>query len=342
MTKLIYAVVFLASFTLSAVGWAAKPHPGGIIRLFSSNVAKPENDPSWNNSNIDGMRLRPAWEDVQRSAGNFDWSSIDDLLSLGTQHGKTMGLSVGAGIFSPNWVYDAGATKYKLQDGSGESMPLPWDSVFQTKWLAFVRAMGQRYDSNPALGYIVISGLGQNVETYLAQTAADERALEALGGPDAWVAAAKKIISAYADAFPTTPFFITAGRPFTTDAGLLALQEVIEWGVDTYPGRFGLMNATLNANSSTVYYPNLAIKTYYETQPTGFQTLCSEAADPGRLGGTLNQALTKGVSLGAKFLEVYQLDADDSSNQTVLKNQGDALKANMAPAPKAPTNLRIP
>ena len=56
------------------------------------------------------------------------------------------------------------------------------------------------------------------------------------------------------------------------------------------------MNATLNAQSNTNYYPNLAIYTYYHTQPTGFQMLCSALHDPQRLGGTLNQALTAGVS----------------------------------------------
>ena len=54
-----------------------------------------------------------------------------------------------------------------------------------------------------------------------------------------------------------------------------ALRQVIDWGVATYPGRFGLMNTTLNANSSTVYYPNEAIYTYKDTQPVGFQMLAN-------------------------------------------------------------------
>src|SRR5262249_52613462 len=93
-----------------------------------------------------------------------------------------------------------------------------------------------------------------------------------------------------------------------------------------YPGRFGIMNTTLNAHSSTSYYPNLAIYTYHTTQPTGFQMLCSAISDPQRLGGTLNQALTQGVLLGAKYVEVYQDDADATNNQTTLQIQGDALK----------------
>jgi uncharacterized membrane protein YbaN (DUF454 family) len=59
-------------------------------------------------------------------------------------------------------------------------------------------------------------------------------ALTALGGTTAWVGAAKQIIAVYAEAFPTTPFFITAATPFDNADGLSALQQVVDWGVATY------------------------------------------------------------------------------------------------------------
>ncbi|MBA3608991.1 MAG: hypothetical protein H0W43_10885 [Chthoniobacterales bacterium] len=318
---------------------SAKPFPAGIVRLFSTNVAKPGNDPSWSNLNLDGMRLRPTWSDVQGTSGVFDWSSIDTVVALATDHSKMIGLSVGAGVFAPQWVYDAGAYKYGIQDGSGLSMPLPWDAAFFASWSTFIRAMGSRYDANPTLAYIVISGLGQNVETYLAKTPADAASLTLLGGPTAWKEAAKKIIAVYAEAFPTTPFFITAAKPFDSADGLAALQDLIEWGVATYPGRFGIMNASLNAHSSTIYYPNLAVYNHHTTQPVGFQMLCSASLDPVRLGGTLDMALSQGVGLGAHFVELYQSDADNPGYQTVLAAQGMALKSNLPVQP--PQNLRI-
>src|SRR4029453_9241231 len=323
-------VTVLAAFGSSPMAVAqSKPFPAGIIRFFSTNVSKPENDPSWNNVNLDGVRLRPIWSDLAPSKGVYDWTSVDAIFDIAAEHDRTIGLSVSAGLYTPQWVYDAGATKYHLLDGSGDSMPLPWDTAFQTKWLPFVRAMGARYEGNPTLGYIVISGLSQNLETNLSSSKADDAALKALGGIDAWVAAAKKIIGVYASAFPTTPFFITASRVFTDDFDNDALRQVIDWGVATYPGRFGLMNTTLNANSSTVYYPNEAIYTYKDTQPVGFQMLCSSIKDPVRLGGTLDEALLAGIALGAEFVEVYQSDADAPANQAVLAKEGDALEANL-------------
>jgi len=70
-----------------------KPQPAGIVRLFSVDVSRPENSPSWTNPNIDGMRLRPIWSDVQPASATFDWTDIDELLDLATQHGKFIGLS---------------------------------------------------------------------------------------------------------------------------------------------------------------------------------------------------------------------------------------------------------
>lgn len=320
-------------------GAAQKPHPAGIIRLLSDNYSMPEKLPAWTNANVDGMRVRSDWNAVQLGDSTYDWSHIDQLLGLGAQHGKLIGVSVAAGIFTPQWVYNSGASKYVLQDGTGNSMPLPWDDAFLTKWLAFVHTLGARYDGNPALGYVIMSGLGQIVETYVAQTNPDTTALTNLGGAPAWTVAAKKIIAAYADAFPTTPFFITAAKPFHTAEGASALQQIVDWGVATYPGRFGIMNASLNAVSNTGYYPNLAVYTYQATQPVGFQTLCAHATDPVRLQGTLAQALNAGVQLGAKFIEVYQQDGDDSAQQTTLATEGIALKLNVRPLP--PSGLRL-
>ncbi|MEP6871601.1 MAG: beta-galactosidase [Anaerolineaceae bacterium] len=280
------------------------------------------------------MRLRPLWSDIQPISGTYDWTSVDTILDLAAQHGKFIGLSVTAGVNTPQWVYDKGAIKYKLKDGSGLSMSVPWDTAFLSRWLPFIQAMGNRYDGNPNLRYIVISGLGQYIETYLSKSAADDTALGALGGQAAWVASAQQIIAAYADAFPTTPFFITAGRPFFSIDSVASLQTVIDWAVANYPGRFGIMNATLNGVSDTGYYPNLAIYTYHGTQPVGFQMLCSSITDRVRLKGTLDQAFVQGIGLGANFVEVYQNDADAAFNQSVLAKRGTNLKANVPPVGK--------
>lgn len=319
---------------------AAKPLPSGIVDLANGHITAQNTlgnlaKHSWTNPHVAGMRFRTTWKDIQPSAAAFDWTGLDEAMRLATVNHKFIGLSTSAGINTPPWVYAAGATKYNLRDGSANSMPVPWEEAFLTQWTSFIRALGARYDSNPALEYVVISGLGQVVETYLAKTPADANALTALGGTSAWVNAAKRIIAAYADAFPTTPFFLTMAYPFPCtnphtqyDTSYLAQQEVVNWAIATYPRRFGLMNAGLSTRSNTNFFANNVIYTYQAVQPTGFQMLDSNMGDNGaRNGGSLAQVLANGARLGGNFIEVYESDVNDPRQQAVLALQGAALQA---------------
>jgi hypothetical protein len=334
------ACLVIGTSFLSATSFA-KPLPAGIVNLCTGQVT-PQNTLGnlakrpWAQPNVSGMRIKTQWQYIQpSSAGTYDWTGIDGALGLATLNHKFLGLSVVAGLGTPHWVYDAGATKYVLRDGSNAAMPLPWEDAFLNQWTEFIRTLGARYDANPALQYVVIGGLGQATETYLAKTPADAVALTALGGQAAWVRAAKQIIAAYAAAFPTTPFYLTMAIPFPStdprplhDVSLLAEQELVNWAVATYPGRFGLMSASLNAHSTTGYYPNMAIYTYHRVQPTGFQMLFSNYQDGGvRNKGTLTQSINAGIALGGRFVEVYEADVNDPRQQSVLIAEDAALKA---------------
>ncbi len=319
-----------ASLAIASVAFA-KPQPSGIVDLCNGQIT-PKNTignlakHAWTNPYVTGMRVKTQWNYVQPTQGAYDWTGLDEAVRLGSVNNKFIGLSVIAGTGTPQWVYDSGATKYTLSDGF--SMPLPWESAFQNKWVPFIRALGARYDGNPAVRYVVIGGLGQHNETYIAKVEPDITNLTLLGGPTAWATAAKQIIAVYAEAFPTTPFFLTLAHPFDNPAGAAALQEVTEWAVATYPGRFGIMNAALNAHSNTGYYPNYVVYTYHLTQPTGFQMLWPYIRDNGkRIGGTLAQVLNNGIQLGGKFIEVYESDITDPAEQSVLSSDNVALQA---------------
>src|SRR5205085_8850150 len=79
-------VVILAALGLGPLASAqSKPWPAGIIRFFSTTVSNPQNDPSWNNTNLDGVRLRPIWSDLAPSRGVYDWSSVDAIFDIAAQ-----------------------------------------------------------------------------------------------------------------------------------------------------------------------------------------------------------------------------------------------------------------
>ena len=111
------------------------------------------------------------------------------------------------GVACPPGVYTAGAKPVALSDGI---MPTPWDPVLLTKELAFLQAFAARYGNDPSLAGVMIGGLGQVMETYVARTPADSAILNPLGGVPAWIAAGQTLITAFAEALPNKSVILTA------------------------------------------------------------------------------------------------------------------------------------
>jgi hypothetical protein len=327
-----------------ALAQAQKPYPAGIIWLPQADSVDHRIElshwPEWQYSFVDGIRLRTAWNVVQPQSSTYDWSTIDLALSLAAQNGKKVGISIGAGIATPQWVYDNDATEYQLLDGSGNSMPIPWEPAYYNQWLAFVRTFGARYDSNPALAYVIITGFMQTNGMFLAD-GEDESNLATLAVrahfgdlSTAYLFAAETITAAIMDAFPTTACILTMQAPFP-DLGDLQ-GTVKDWGVAAYPGRFGTMRNALVAVPAPHPPPPPPLP-----YPFGYQMICSASLDPATLYKDpnpvpiprppipLQDALENGVTLGSQYVEVYRTDLELGIHQPVLTIEGAKLKANL-------------
>src|SRR6266513_133141 len=69
---------------------------------------------------------------------------------------------------------------YTMQDtpgAIGRTIPVPGDTVFITRWHKFITDFGARYDSNPAVSYIIITGIGNHDEWDIAPGTQDTAAL---------------------------------------------------------------------------------------------------------------------------------------------------------------------
>lgn len=292
--------------------------PHGIIYLLDDHFG---NELGFQNGSMDGVRFRTTWGIVQPDEATLNTVDIDRMLTNAAATGKTCGLSVATGISTPRFVFDAGAAQISVSSPKVGVMPPPWDPVALEKYIALVNQLGAKYDANPSLTYVAMAGFGQVVESYLANTEADIAEFDAAGGLEAWIAGCKQIIDAHAIAFPTTAFVMTASRPYNNQDGLVALQTVATWAAMQYPGRFGLMNASLSASSSTAYYPNVLVQDYSDTNPTGLQFLTSSRGFGGHhLGGTVKKVLNVGLRLLPHFIEVYPVDANDVQWAQTFKN----------------------
>jgi len=311
-----------------------KPGPHGIFALLPSfNNARRVNlaRPVWSNPLVRGVRLRTVWRNVQPEESSFDWSYFDEAVVLAARHGKSIGLSVAAGIFTPDWVYRGGAQRFDFtltgpwRPTRHMTMPEPWDDEFLKKWGATVRAMGRRYDGNASVAYVVIGGLGFSIESFYVKTPEDIAKLQSLGGAARWLEGAKRIVDLYAEAFPATPFLYAMATPIKDD--YTATRELVEYGVAKYPGRFGIMHAGLNAAAGLSLYPNHAVQIYSAKAPAGFQMVWSTEANEGakRVKGTLAQALARGAEFNGQFVEVYEVDCQNPAYAGDLREAGQRL-----------------
>ncbi len=256
-------------------------------------------------------------------------------MAYAARNGKQLTISVIMGYAAPNWVYAAGVPSITLtQPANGTRMPVLWNTIMLSKSKRFIGALAAHIAANPnkqVVKAIVMGGLGQTIESYIARDANERRQWEAAGGLNGWYSGVKSVIDMHALAFPTIPFIFTAAKPYgpTLPSSISKLEQIISYGVNTYPGRFGIMNASLGAASADYltdpnlygYWPNMAVHDNSNTSPVGLQFLCSSLGNGSQtLGGTLAQALDAGVNLKAHYLELYPVDADEPNNFTLLRN----------------------
>ena len=129
-------------------------------------------------SSADGYSWLFKWSDVEPANGQFNWAKVDQALASSRSAGKLTMLRVTSGIYTPSWVYAAGAkqvlipgTEFRTNGPANYCggtplvscfipMPAPWDGVYLQKWGAFIAAFGARYNGAAGLYSVQMSGGG--------------------------------------------------------------------------------------------------------------------------------------------------------------------------------------
>ena len=250
------------------------------------------------------------------------------------------------------------------------NQPLPWDTAYQNKWKKFLTAFGARYDSNPALSYVVLGGFMETFNMFLAGIDEDATAMENLaknpphGYPglvtsyadfsSAYTPAAQSLVAASVANFPTTSLLLTLAPIIPGDVGVTLQNDLIDWAKATYPDQFGTMISALFATMPPHDAPPTPLP-----YPKGFQLVCRATTDPALLyqdpdpvplpasPQPLEDALEHGVSLDAIFIEVYEGDLTPDESQPVLAAERVKLLQNVGvgapppPVPLPPKNVHI-
>lgn len=246
---------------------------------------------------VDGLALRMPWDKLEPTEGVIDWTLVDAASTLATAAGvKKLSLSVTAGIFTPTWVYDAGALSFMgTAYGRLREAPVPWDATYLSKWTAFVALWGSQRAGH--FTNVKLTGINfETQETLLPPEILQVQGYSYTNLESAW----ETIGDAFAAAFPGVPFFAMHGRDFIpaigrghqdTETGVL-----IDIGIDRWPGQYG---AQWNGWISKPWWPELDGLTcqigLQEGAPVGNAT-------------TINAAVSAAGAIGVSFGEFYGSD----------------------------------
>jgi len=293
------------------------------------------------NSSVDGLAIRVSWSTLEPSDGTFNWSKIDAVVATARTHNKKVSISIQAGIHTPSWVYAEGARTFQfvwdrswaLPLCSVATIPLPWDPVFQRKWGEFISALGARYDPNPIVSFVKLTGINSKTqETILPRTVYeninngqctgydDVANWQAVGYSRTKLENAFHEIAAYFDAaFPHKEFasmLTPGGLPPIDQSGAVipgatydfqGVMDLLNYGIQTY-GR-GTFIAQNNGWSNTWIWSKIVDASAFVD--TGYQ-------ENQALGGGFPAAADTAVNDSAKFLEVYEKDLTDPSLQSAI------------------------
>jgi regulation of enolase protein 1 (concanavalin A-like superfamily) len=200
------AIIALAlstfSFTAGDRAQPAEAASGSGLFVFGSTTGA-----TFTSSNSAGGNYLVSWASLEPQRGVYAWSSVDQALGRARAAGKTLALRVytnwsGQKQGSPPWFFETPGAEYYYPTNGARSKdyksPVPWDSVFQDRFGEFLQALGQRYNGNPAIEFIQITGIGVYGEVYLGDLKPSDVS------NDKQRDAAVYWVNAWRDAFPTT------------------------------------------------------------------------------------------------------------------------------------------
>jgi hypothetical protein len=194
-------------------------NPGmGLYLQYPTTDAAPA---EWFMKVCDIAYYRLDWNDVNPEAGKYTFDEyFAPLFDFWVkQRGKRLALRVmcesmhsGGAYVTPKWVFDQGVPGVPHQALSGETQtdPVFWDDRYLDLQCAFIRRLGEYLADKPGLEFVDIGSIGEWGEMHLARWTPEQ--LEQTGFSEyRYARAYRRVIDAYAQAFPHTRVFLNVG-----------------------------------------------------------------------------------------------------------------------------------
>lgn len=125
----------------------------------------------YSNPNLRGVLLRVSWSQIETAPGTFNFTTLDNQVSLVTAQGKSWSLAVlGGGVGSPTWLTNtvaegglgAAYISYSFRGVAGYRLPLIWDATVQERLARLANKLAERYNTNARLKLVYVTQMTAN------------------------------------------------------------------------------------------------------------------------------------------------------------------------------------
>jgi len=350
MKKQIYTLLLIL---LSIQAQAQFVGHSGVYYLGTANV--PISASNYSNPNVNGVVVRFKWNDVEPTPGNFNWSFVDEEISKATIYNKKVSLQP---LDRPDWLASIGAQQYYYIDknsahstyGQVLSQVLPWDSTYVSQYKIFIQNLAAKYANNPVVSYVntigghFSRGLPDTVITNTVTLTKQAFWKAYTYNADSLGSLMNRMTDFYMSQFPSTPLWCSVDyvlfQPNATGQARNYLASIYcNYGISTYPDRFGLFREDISACNPP---PSISSGSqWYIMQQnscrTGAQMLWSVQDGPTRMNqcgilpntksNVLDSAVNKALHFGMRYLEIYGADISDPTLSTSIQSANNKLIA---------------
>ncbi|PWT94769.1 MAG: hypothetical protein C5B53_12420 [Candidatus Melainabacteria bacterium] len=287
---------------------------------------------------VNGIACLLSWKQIEPKEDVYNWSVIDALLSACQNHQKLLILRISTcGIDSPDandqersdtpkWVFDAGTKSitYTGHDGKEHLMPVFWDTTYLAKWSNFIHDLGDRYDKNPSIHSIGITGGGVRGSTAVVPNligkkenydSLEEKLKKDFGmSPRQIVGHWKYVADLFPKVFPNARLNFDIDPPTPNRSGQDCLDEISDYLVFRYGERVYLTRQNIVDDKHGFDQYRVLLKFKADT-PTGYQIAANAKQDD--LKNIAKNALDDSVS----FAEIpAQFFLDNTAPMTAWLN----------------------
>ncbi len=259
------------------------------------------------NQFVEGVVVRFPWSQIQLAEDNLDFSKIDEALAWCKLHHKMLILEIpSTGLTNtPNWLNDSDVKfiTYKDKSQRTQKMVLPWDDVYLARWSNFLLALGKKYDGNPYIHSVSITGGGFDTNTSILPNNLDEVSqkefmtnlntnykLSQKTVVENW----KFMVDSFAKAFPATRLNFGLNPPIPKRIGEDSLDEISNYFIFRYGRKIYLTRQNVVSVKNTFDDYRLITKFHNDTY-TGLSI--SKNINAGMFMKISKWALSDGVSI---------------------------------------------